>query len=249
MKPPVVMIFAAGLGTRMAPLTNTTPKPLLPVAGQPLIDYHLQQAKGAGIQDVVINVSHLGQQIMEHCGSGEFYGLKIHYSIETKPLETAGGILQAKDLLPNDQNIVLINGDIFLDWSLQSWLLPMKCDVELMLVPNPAHNLKGDFSLEDQRLSNQLNVEKTFTFAGVSRLKSAMIDQLFINENPKSNGLAFHLRRWVEDHSVNIHGRVFDGFWCDVGTPERLKALNDRCFKSTAQGSTLGTKGSGEIIK
>ena len=96
------MILAAGRGERMRPLTDTLPKPLIEVRGKPLVEWHLERIAAAGIRDVVINVSHLAERIMDALGDGRRWGLSIAWSREDPPLETAGGIATARVLLGED---------------------------------------------------------------------------------------------------------------------------------------------------
>ena len=223
------MIFAAGLGTRMRPITDTIPKPLLQVKGKALIEYHLQKAKAAGIEEVVINVSHLYQHIIDHCGNGEQYGLKIHYSIEETPLETAGGLAQAASLLGSDAFIIL-NGDVFIDIDLRAWISKPRKAVELLLVDNPSHHPQGDFGLNpnhDVVLKSDKG-HSQLTYAGAAILHTELLDEISnklssVDEASlePSQKLSYFLRLWIQHHKVS--GTHFRGTWCDVGTPERLE--------------------------
>jgi hypothetical protein len=111
------MILAAGLGTRMRPLTDNCPKPLLDVAGKPLIVRHIERLAAAGFQEIIINIAHLGHMIEDALGDGHLWGVRIQYSRESRPLETAGGIVNALPLLGDDA-FLLINGDIWCDYPL-----------------------------------------------------------------------------------------------------------------------------------
>ena len=101
------MILAAGFGTRLRPLTNTVPKALVPVAGRPLIEYSLLFLKAYGIENVVINLHHLGEKIREALGDGSAYGLRITYSPEDPILESGGGIKNAQPFLDGETFLVL----------------------------------------------------------------------------------------------------------------------------------------------
>ena len=137
------MILAAGRGERMRPLTDATPKPLLKVGGKALIEYHLENIKQAGIHDVVINLAWLGEQIESQLGDGSRYGLCIEYSREGEALETAGGILRALPLL-GDEPFIVINGDIWSNYSFDA-LPPSPTGLaHLVLVNNPPHHPAGD---------------------------------------------------------------------------------------------------------
>ena len=214
------MILAAGLGTRMRPLTDTVPKPLLPVGGKPLIVWHLEALARLQVTEVVINVSHLGQQIMQTLGSGNFWGLRLYFSEETEPLETAGGIIQALPRL-GDQPFLLINGDVWWQavpfWQYGS--LKTQHLAHLLLVPNPEHHLQGDFGLLS---SGEVVLDGGIrrTFSGISLISP----ELFANLAPGVRPLGPLLRQAVSRGQVS--GAEYAGVWVDVGTPARLNALD-----------------------
>jgi MurNAc alpha-1-phosphate uridylyltransferase len=217
------MILAAGLGTRMRPLTDHCPKPLLDVAGRPLIVRHLERLAQAGFTDVVINTAHLGQMIERALGDGAVWGVRITYSREAQPLETAGGIVNALPLL-GDALFLLINGDIWTDFPLAS--LRQRCNepaglAHLVLVDNPAHHPDGDFVLCDG-LVRPRGTECGLTFSGVSVMHPA----LFAAWRARG-GEAFPLREVLLPAMENgaVTGEYYNGYWLDVGTPERLQAL------------------------
>ncbi|MDP2787467.1 MAG: nucleotidyltransferase family protein [Pseudomonadota bacterium] len=149
------MILAAGLGERMRPLTDHTPKPLLQAGGKALIVWQLERLRAAGFVDLVINHAHLGQQIEDFLGDGAAFGVRIQYSREPQPLETAGGIANASDLLGN-QPFLVTNGDVYAEFDFTR-LLPVLADMatkrnhlaHLVLVDNPPHHPDGDFALAD----------------------------------------------------------------------------------------------------
>lgn len=214
------MILAAGLGTRMRPLTNHTPKPLLKVLGKPLIAYHLEKLSVAGIREVVINHAYLGEQIEEFVGSGAHWDLKVYFSREMEPLETGGGICQALPLLGNEPFLV-INADVWLDYPLYELMdHSFPALAHLILVPNPAHHTQGDFYLnQDGWLDQHAADEHRYTFSGLSVLRP----QLFAQKLPGKFPLAPILKEAINKHQVT--GELFDGYWLDVGTVERLREL------------------------
>ncbi|KXS50897.1 MAG: nucleotidyl transferase, partial [Marinobacter sp. T13-3] len=175
------MILAAGKGERMRPLTLHTPKPLLEAGGKPLIEHHIEGLKRAGFTELVINHAWLGEQIEETLGNGEAFGVRIQYSAEGEPLETAGGIIRALPLLTNTGSdwFAVINGDIWTDFPLER-LTPPKapdCLALLVMTDNPAHNPAGDFSLQpDGRLAREGSSSLTFT--GISVLHKKLFDGL-----------------------------------------------------------------------
>ena len=144
-----VMILAAGVGERMRPLTDHTPKPLLQVGGKPLIEHHIARLAEAGFRELVINVSHLAQQIIDHCGDGQRWSIDIRYSREEEPLETAGGIQLALPMLGR-QPFLVVNGDIWIDYDfarLRSYRPAPEESAHLVMVRNPPQHPQGDFLL------------------------------------------------------------------------------------------------------
>jgi MurNAc alpha-1-phosphate uridylyltransferase len=230
------MILAAGLGKRMLPLTEHTPKPLLLVAGKPLITHHLEHLQRAGFKQVVINTAHLGEQIEAALGDGKKFGLSIRYSHEDQPLETAGGIINALPLL-GEQPFLVINGDVWCDLSLASvtsyvHFFKKGQLAHLVLVNNPPQHPEGDFILDtDCALGDSHDVfllknkrvdavEAAHTFSGISVLSPKLFDGCPAG----SLALAPLLRSAIERGQVS--GSLYQGAWWDVGTPERLKDLD-----------------------
>ena len=212
------MILAAGLGKRMRPLTDTTPKPLLPVRGKPLIVYHIEALVNAGVRDIVINHAWLGEKIEQVLGDGSQYGASIVYSPEGEPLETAGGIINALPLL-GDAPFIVVNGDVWTDYPIVN-LLDVDCDqAHLVLVPNPEHNTAGDFALSDNG-SVQSQGQETYTFSGVSVLSPG----LFKGLPQGKRALREPLLKAMAENAVS--GELYKGQWCDVGTPERLAEID-----------------------
>ncbi|WOJ92985.1 nucleotidyltransferase family protein [Congregibacter variabilis] len=222
--PRVAMLLAAGKGERMRPLTLTTPKPLLRVAGKPLIDYHIESLVKAGVDNIVINVSWLGQQIVEHCGDGGRWDCAIRYSREEEPLETAGGIIQALPLL-GDKPFLLVNADIWTDCDfrdlLQHSLRPGTAN--LQLVDNPEHNPAGDFSLHEGRVTAA--GKDSLTYAGIGLYDPRFFDGYAPGKRPLLPLLeqAILERRLFAQH--------YRGRWTDVGTPSRLEQLERELAK------------------
>lgn len=213
------MILAAGQGERMRPLTLHTPKPLLPVAGKALIEYHIEALAAAGIRELVINHAWLGQQLEDALGDGSRYDVRISYSREIEPLETGGGILQALPLL-GEAPFVLVNGDVWTDYDFAR--LPSQPDglAHLVLVDNPEHHCEGDFALEQDRVCSD-GRRPLLTYTGIAVLRP----QLFAGCVPGAFRLAPLLREAMQQGLVS--GERFAGRWLDVGTVERL-ALAER---------------------
>jgi MurNAc alpha-1-phosphate uridylyltransferase len=211
------MILAAGRGERMRPLTDTIPKPLLEVGGQCLIEYHLQALRAAGVTQVVINVSWLGEQLVEKLGDGQKYDLGITYSAEPgRALETAGGIKKALPLL-GDAPFIVVNGDIWTDFDFSTLPEQPEKDAHLILVNNPEHNPQGDFDLSPGHV---LTNAPGFTFSGIS----VFLPDFFRRQQDGVLPLAPLLREAIENKKVT--GELYTGQWWDVGTPQRLQELD-----------------------
>lgn len=219
------MILAAGLGSRMRPLTDNCPKPLLKVAGKPLIVHHIENLVAIGITDIVINHAYLGHMIEASLGDGRQFGCQIQYSAEHEALETGGGIYNALPLLTSgedeqkDSPFLLVNGDVWLDW--QGIHLPTTFSGEcyIWLVDNPTHNLEGDFVLTDTAMvfDKSTQVGNALTFSGISLIRPS----LFKSAKPGAFPLAPLLRKAMANNLVS--GERYKSRWVDVGTPERLK--------------------------
>lgn len=223
------MILAAGRGERMRPLTDRTPKPLLPVAGKPLIVWHLERLARAGFHDIVINHAHLGDQIEALLGDGDAWNVAIRYSAEPHgALETAGGIANALPLLTDERGhapFLVINGDIFCDWApvrARTALAPDKL-AHLVLVDNPPHHPAGDFTLENAKVSTGGTASgiPTLTFSGIGIYRP----ELFA-DTPR--GMPAKLAPLLNEAIAagQVSGERHAGRWVDVGTPERLAALD-----------------------
>lgn len=216
------MILAAGRGERMRPLTDTTPKPLLEVGGQPLIVWHINRLKRAGITQIVINHAWLGQKIEAALGDGSRFGVDIAYSPEQEGgLETAGGIATALPLLGN-QPFLVVNGDVLTDIDFCQAVETaenMSPDTlaYLWLVNNPPHHPDGDFVLAaDGMIASEGCGALTFSGVGVYR------PELFADTLPHQRAKLAPLLRKAMDRGA-VRGTKHQGFWLDVGTVERLK--------------------------
>jgi len=234
------MVLAAGRGERMRPLTLERPKPLLEVAGLPLIAHHLHALAMAGFREVVVNVSWLGDQIRTTLGDGSRYNVRIEYSDEgPEPLETGGGIFRALPLLGSAPFLVL-NGDVWTDYPYAKLRESLRPDdlAQLVLVPNPEHNLRGDFVLQAGRIvepareaaktggqrdrGEQGGDGQRLTFSGVGVYRP----ELFAGCQDGIFKLAPLIRAAAREGRAA--GELHDGEWMDIGTPERLAELDRR---------------------
>ena len=237
------MILAAGRGERMRPLTDSTPKPLLKVRGQPLIAWQVEALARGGFTNLVVNTAWLGDQLPTYLSSlsgpraSEYGGqaLSISYSHEGRDfadaLETAGGIARALPLL--GEVFWVLAGDVFMpDFEF------LQRDVErfvasnnlahLWLVPNPEHNLKGDFGLSAEGLALNLPTGTTsprYTFSTIGLYRQALFEALpFGNPRGLKAPLAPLLRQAMDNQTISAE--LYLGAWTDVGTPARLDELN-----------------------
>ena len=229
------LIFAAGLGERMHPLTDTTPKPLLVVGGKPLIEWHLEKLAACGIEDVVINTSWLAGQFAQVLGDGARWGLRLHYSYEgSTPLETGGGMLHALPLLGaapgSNEAFLLVNGDIWTDFDFAR-LPPEPAGLaHLVMVDRPPQATQGDFALDTDGLVRSDGAH-LLTYAGLGVYRPALLEGWRARCNdagadavPPRFRLAPILRAPMATGLIS--GEHHCGRWTDVGTPERLHALD-----------------------
>jgi MurNAc alpha-1-phosphate uridylyltransferase len=239
------MLLAAGRGERMRPLTDTSPKPLLPVRGKPLLQWHVDALARSGYTDIVINTAWLGAQISDHFGpkplSDGRSPLSISYSHEGVDfggaLETAGGIVRA---LPQLGEIFwVLAGDVYAPDFVFSpdavqRFAASDALAHLWLVPNPAHNPKGDFGLSPAGLALNLPPDHPgprYTYSTIGLYRRALFEAPWCDVpagNPQGvkAALAPLLRRAMD--AGRVSAEIYTGAWTDVGTPQRLAQLNAR---------------------
>ena len=218
------LLLSAGEGLRMRPLTDKLPKPLLQMAGQTLIERHLYNLRDSGFKRVVINLHYLGEKLLSALGNGDRYGLDIQYSHEPSLLDTGGGAKAALALL-GDQPFTMISSDVYSDFSFRL-LRNLNLDKSLghlILVPNPAHHPTGDFSLIDDLVGND---GERHTFSGISVLHPQLLSI--------SDSRVFPIRDVLRPAAAEgrLSGQLYKGAWSDVGTPSRLKVLEESLLKA-----------------
>ncbi|HEY9130682.1 MAG TPA: nucleotidyltransferase family protein [Dyella sp.] len=235
------LILAAGLGERMRPLTDRTPKPLLSVGGKPLIVWHLEKLAAADVRYVVINTSHLAEQFPEALGDGSRWGLRIRYAYEgPTPLETGGGMLNALPLL-GPEPFIAVNGDIWTDADFATLPSAPAGLAHLMLVDNPAHHPAGDFILGPANQVQDKGGSRKLTFSGVGIYRPELFAgwRDAIGDTPESTMKPPRFKLAPVLCAAMGHGAVsgshHTGSWTDVGTPERLAAL-DAALNATSRG-------------
>jgi MurNAc alpha-1-phosphate uridylyltransferase len=219
------MLLAAGRGERLRPLTDGVPKALVEAGGKPLIAWHLERLAAAGCRDVVINVSYLGERIVERIGDGGRFGLRIAYSREAERLETAGGIAQALHLL-GEEPFVLLNADVYCEFDVARLLrMPLGAMLaHLVLVPNPPHRPRGDFALAGDTRTTSGEVKSTgspsYTYAGIALVSPRLVESVTPGEKAPLAPLLYA----AADRGL-MRGELYRGLWQDVGTLERLAQL------------------------
>lgn len=215
------MILCAGRGERMKPLTDILPKPLLEVHGKALVIYHIQKLVASGFEEIVINIAHLGYKIPELLGDGSKFSIKITYSDEQEigALESAGGIKKALCLL-GDEPFLVVNGDVFCEYTFDSKFDLGENLAHLILVKNPQHNPTGDFGLDEKEVLNDAN--NKYTFSGIGYYNPKLFDSI----NAGKSALAPLLRQEIDKKKIS--GEIYDGEWHDIGTPQRLENINNR---------------------
>ncbi len=214
------MIMAAGRGERLRPLTDKIPKPLVRVGDYALIEWHLHHLVNAGITQIIINLSHLGEQIQSRLGNGEHYGAELSYSLEPEPaLETAGGIIQALAALGTEPFIV-VNGDVWTDYPFSQLSAPSSL-AHLIMVDNPDHHPAGDFVLRDGQLSEEGEGDR-LTYSGIG----VYHPEFFADCKPGRQALAPLLKQQMSAGKVT--GEHYQGEWHDIGTLERLQTIQKR---------------------
>lgn len=214
------LLFAAGLGERMRPLTTNTPKPLLDAGGRPLIAWHLQKLAALGVRDVVINTSWLAEQFPRTLGDGAAFGLRIVYSYEGEaPLDSGGGLRAARALVGEDP-FVLVNGDVFTDYDFARLPREPAGLAHLVMVDVPAQAKRGDFALDEAGMLHSEG-DELLTYAGIGMYRAALVD----SAPPEARRFSFvPLLRAAMTRGL-VSGERHRGAWTDVGTPERLHSL------------------------
>jgi len=213
------MILAAGKGTRLQPLTEHTPKPLIEVGGKPLILHTIESLRNAGFIDIVINVGYLGKQIIAALGDGQQFGVSLHFSIEpAEPLETGGGIFKALPLL-GDNPFLVVSGDIFTDYPFVQLRRQSSCEfAHLVMVDNPIFHKKGDYALDNGKIVMEANKPR-FTYANIGVLSPNLFNECQAGIYPFPPLLKKPMAQG------KVTGEYFNGIWHNVGSIQELTAL------------------------
>jgi len=234
------MIFAAGRGERMRPLTDTCPKPLLEVGGKPLIVWQIERLAAAGYTRIVINHAWLGAQIEAALGDGSRFGVALFYSPESDALETAGGIAQALALIAPDgaaEVFLAVSGDVYSEYDFARLAARAEAlaareapGMHLVMVPNPAFHPNGDFALSaDGHLA--LEGAPRYTFGNFGLYDTRMFRDLAPGTK---RALTPYYREAIAQGRAS--GELYEGVWENVGTPAQLEALDIALRASARQG-------------
>jgi MurNAc alpha-1-phosphate uridylyltransferase len=212
------MILAAGRGERLRPLTDHCPKPLLAIAGKPMIEHTITALVANNITEIIINLSYKGDQIRHALGDGKRLGASLSYSDEgDDALETAGGIRRALPFF-EDKPFLVVNGDVYSDYPYSQLQNQVVNKAYLVLVPNPAHHLHGDFGINNGLLSEQST--PLLTFSGIGVYHKHLFEQLTDARHPLGPLLREAMR------ANQVHGEFYSGLWMDVGNLQRYQAVN-----------------------
>lgn len=217
------MILAAGRGSRMGPLSDNLPKPLLKVKNITLIERHILNFKNHGITDIVINVSYLSDKMINFLKDGSQYGVKLYFSIEEKLLDTGGGILNALPLLGNS-NFIVVSADIYTDFSYKKLFNIFETKntlAHLIMVNNPEYNKNGDYSITPQGLLSCFG--NLLTYANIGIFNKKFFENL--NLKDKSFPLSNLFEKYIAQNKIS--GEIYKGIWYNVGTPEELAKVNN----------------------
>ncbi len=232
------MVFAAGYGQRLLPITQRLPKALVPVAGRPMIEYSLLLLRYHGIHEVVINVHHLGKKIEEYLGDGRKIGVKIFYSREHELLDTGGGLFHARRFFLNE-SFVAINSDVVLDLSLDQLVdahQRHRATATLVLRSDPDAELYGSIEISrDFRVRRFLNFTvpqsqpagplMKLMFAGVQVLEPEIFGYMEAESRlvPPRFGITRTTYPRMVTEGGALYGFPFEGFWKDLGTVDRIQ--------------------------
>ena len=214
------MILAAGRGERLQPITETTPKPLLEVAGEPLIIHQIRWLVAAGIRELIINLHHLGEQIEQTLGDGNQLGVNIRYSHEVELLETGGGVVNALPMLGSDP-FVLLNGDIYTNFPFTDLPLKLDPDAELhmVLTPKPDFRKTGDFTYANGRITARGD---NYVYCGIAVLRPETFTDIPVTPFSLQDIFFSAVARGA------VSAQVWQGYWTDIGSIEQLAAANAR---------------------
>lgn len=223
------LIFAAGKGERMRPLTEHTPKPLLPAGGKPLVAWHLEKLAAIGVREVVLNIAWLAERFEPALGDGSRWGLRLNFSREgAEPLETGGGMLHALPLL-GEGPFLAVNGDIWTDYDFARLPARPRGVAHLVMVDNPPQHPRGDFHLAADGLL-RADPEPRLTFSGIGLYDPAVLSGWQLEPGADATPPRFKLAPLLYAAMARgeASGEHHRGAWADVGTPQRLAELDAR---------------------
>ncbi len=222
-------ILGAGLGTRLRPLTENTPKPLLPIGGRPIITYAMEHLRSIGVQRFIVNTHHCAKKYKEAFPDGNWQGIPIIFRHETILLDTAGGIKNIEDLITEDERIIVYNGDIITSLPLEPLIKKhFECKTEVTLAlrsTGPLLNVNIDqngFICDMRHTLKNLGI-KTCLFAGIYIIETKFLQRL---ETGKIESIVPPIIEMIKENHRSVGGIVIDdGYWHDLGTIEEYEKL------------------------
>ncbi len=228
------MVLAAGKGERLRPLTDRLPKPMVPVAGKPLISYTLEYLKNCGVEDIVINLHHLGDEIQTYLGNGSSWGLRIHYSLEPTLLGTGGGINKAAPYLVHD-TFVVMNADILLELDLREVIQfhqENSAMATMVLRKDPDVEQFGAIEVDVHgrirqflgKLAVPNGLRRRLMFTGVHIFEPAVFSYM---PSHKSFFSIVDAYLAMIQAGERVMGYEMKGFWTDLGTPARYARFQE----------------------
>jgi NDP-sugar pyrophosphorylase family protein len=231
------MVFAAGLGERLRPLTDNIPKAMVPVAGRPMIEYPLLLLRHYGITEIIINLHHCGNKIEEHFGDGKALGLKLNYSREERLLDTGGGLVRARPFL-DGETFFVVNSDVLIDISLRDLLAyhrKKKATVTLVLRPDALAEQYGAIESDGSgRIHRFLNcrllepkpaISNVRMFTGVHVIEPKIFNYM---DSSEPFGITRATYPKMLTSNAPLYGYTYEGFWQDLGTPERIREAEEK---------------------
>lgn len=233
------IIIAGGLGTRLRPLTYNRPKPLIPVANRPFLEYQVAHLRQHGITDIVFATNYMAEQIEAHFGDGSGFGVRMQYALETTPLGTGGAIRNAASLLPNEP-LIVFNGDILMDFDLSQIIAFHKergALATITLKPVPSPNPFGVLTLNEagrveqwiepseehkKRLSSMSEIVPTGT--DLINAGCYILEPEFIERIPQGVKTSIERETYPQllAEKAPIYGIAPEGYWLDMGRPEQF---------------------------
>ena len=226
------ILLVGGMGTRMQPLTFSTPKPMLPLLGVPITEHQILKAKAAGITEIVLATSYLADVFIPYFGNGEKFGITISYAVEESARGTGGAIRNAAALLHGDGPVVIFNGDVLSKHSLENQIAfheANSADVTLYLTEVEDARAFGVVEMNGDRIAT-FNEKMENPPTNVINAGCYIFNRAVIDEIPADTVVSVERETFpaLLQRSANLFGFIDHGYWLDIGNPGALlKATRD----------------------